>query len=176
MMAGKVKVDRININTTAGVRIMDKVMRRNKMNIGTMTGDRGKGGAGFAPGFTIVELLVAMSILIFISVALLQTAIINIEYNTKNAIRDEATRVGGENLDKMRNFNSTTNSIIDEFHGTTGEQTRIIRNMNWKYIVTNSVTAMSGGGDVYSYNLMVRVKWTWKGKDSFRTVYTVRPE
>ena len=54
-------------------------------------------------GFTIVELLVAVVILVFVSIALLQTAIVNIEFNAKNAIRDEGVRVAREKLNQMRN-------------------------------------------------------------------------
>lgn len=141
------------------------------MTVKAMTEACGKGRAGF----TIVELLVAMAILIFVSIALLQTAIVNIEYNTKNALRDEGTRLGGERLDEMRNFSNVNNTIVAALDETTEVVTRKVRNIDKKYTVLNSVEPMLSGTKVFSYKISTKVTWRWKGVDYHRNVSTVRP-
>ena len=119
-------------------------------------------------GFTLVELLVSVVILIFVSVALMQTALVNIEYNTKNAIRDEATRVAGEKLDEMRN--ALSNTLTATYNGSTGLVTRTIRNFEFEYDVTNTVTAIGSSGN----QLEVFVEWQWKTEMYNTTMSTVR--
>lgn len=119
-------------------------------------------------GFTIVELLVAVVILVFVSVALLQTAIINIEFNAKNALRDEGVRLAGERINQMRNASNLT--LVAVFHGTTGTTQRRVRNMDVQYTVTNTVTAI----DTYGNKFGTVVQWQWKGEILNTAVYTVR--
>lgn len=119
-------------------------------------------------GFSIVELLVAVVILVFVSIALLQTAVINIEFNVKNSMRDEGVRVAGERINQMRD--SKYETLETEFNGTTGTETRRVRNVNVVYTVTNSVSLI----DVYSKRFGTIVQWQWKGEIFNTTVYTVR--
>jgi type II secretory pathway pseudopilin PulG len=119
-------------------------------------------------GFTIVELLVSVVILVFVSIALMQTAIVNIEFNTKNAVRDEGVRLASEKLDIMRNVSSTA---VPAFDGTEGDVPRRIRNItDFNFHVANTVAAMSG----YGHRMSVYVEWEWKGEIFNTTVSTVR--
>jgi len=119
-------------------------------------------------GFTIVELLVAVAILVFISVALLQTARVNIEFNTKNAIRDEGVRLAGEMLDEMRT--ASISNIDSIYHGVTWNHTRRVRNIDFPYEVLTTVSTVGSANK----KIDARVQWTWKGEIFNATVSSVR--
>lgn len=53
-------------------------------------------------GMTMVEVLIALVILLMVALALMRTAIVSIEANTRNMLRDEAGAVAEEILDRMR--------------------------------------------------------------------------
>ena len=115
-------------------------------------------------GFSIVELLVAMVILVFVSVALLQTALVNIEFNTKNALRSEGVRVAAETMDEMRNYKvdivNGSSSMVNRFHGTRAPVTRKVRLMEKAFMVTNTITDIGDFGS----RMEVLVEWDWKGE------------
>lgn len=150
---------------------------RNKDKMACMHGARAslyRGISGGAPGglgqggFTIVELLVSVLILIFVSVALMQTAIVNIEFNVKNSLRDEGVRIAGEVVDDIRNAGVA--NVVAIYHGTTGQVTRRIRNIDASYNVSNSVADVG----TFGKKVNVFVEWQWKGEMYNTTVSTVR--
>lgn len=122
-------------------------------------------------GFTIVELLVAVIILIFVSVALLQTALINIEFNAKNAMRDEGVRVAGETITAMRT--AGISNVITLFHDKEVTEERRVRNMTQRpytvYTTVETVGATTGQTQLY-----VLVSWQWKDEIFNTTMSTIR--
>jgi prepilin-type N-terminal cleavage/methylation domain-containing protein len=130
--------------------------------------DRIRGPLGAQDGFSIVELLVAVVILVFVSIALLQTAVVNIEFNAKNAIRDEGVRLAGDMLDTMRN--AALGNVVADYNGKTNNVDRRVRNMTVRYTVQTAVE------DVGSANkkLSTTVSWAWKGETFDTQMYTVR--
>lgn len=55
-------------------------------------------------GLSLVEVLIAMVILLFVSMALMQTALVSIESNMKNVLRDEAVAVADTRITEARNL------------------------------------------------------------------------
>lgn len=119
-------------------------------------------------GFTIVELLVAVVILVFVSIALLQTAVVNIEFNAKNAIRDEGVKLAGEKLNEMRNIAIT--NVADAFNVPESIEKRRVRNMSIEYTVFTNVSTV--GTD--NRKLETRVSWKWKGEPFETKMTTIR--
>lgn len=118
-------------------------------------------------GFTLTELLLAVIILVFVSVALMQTAIVNIEFNVKNALRDEGVRVAGETLDWLRNSVKSTN--VTTINNSQGTVVRRVRNIEARYSVTNTASVLYQN----SYTLGAFVEWQWKGEIYNVSVATV---
>jgi len=118
-------------------------------------------------GFSIVELLVAVVILVFVSIALLQTAIVNIEFNTKNAIRDEGVRLAREMINEMRT-GAMANAV--DYNGVTETLNRRVRNMDVKYTVITTTAPVSAG----NMRLDVTVEWKWKEEPFNVEMTTVR--
>src|SRR5271169_4445980 len=54
-------------------------------------------------GFTLVEVMVAMCVLLIGMLALLNTAAVVIDHNLLNVLRDEATGVAGETMTTLKN-------------------------------------------------------------------------
>ena len=54
-------------------------------------------------GLTLVEVLIAMVILLLVSLALMQTALVSIDANMRNVLRDEAVSVAEMRMDEARN-------------------------------------------------------------------------
>ena len=119
-------------------------------------------------GFSIVELLVAVVILVFVSIALMQTAIVNIEFNMKNAVRDEGVRLAGESLDDMRN--APFANLLTLYNAAPVDVERRVRNVPFKYAVTNTATDITANNK----RLSTFVSWQWKGEFFNTTVSTVR--
>jgi len=135
---------------------------RNKINIG-----RHIGGDS---GFTIVELLVSLVLLLFISLALMQTALVSMDATTKNMIRDEGIQVAQQKLDQLRNV--PYDDLRSVYNGTSSTVTRKLRNINQKYAVTNTIS--TPGSSVAIVRMSVFVSWTWRGEIYNTTLSTVR--
>ncbi len=58
-------------------------------------------------GVSLVELMIAVVILLFVSLALMQTALMSIEANMKNVLRDEAVSVADGRMSEARNLTFT---------------------------------------------------------------------
>jgi type II secretory pathway pseudopilin PulG len=103
---------------------------------------RGRGGV------TLVELVVAMAVLFIVSLGLLETARIAVEFNVRNAIREEAVRVAEQTLDDQVRTNSfaALYAAAGAPPGTTvslGKVTREIRRLNVTYDVQRTLTRLN---------------------------------
>lgn len=55
-------------------------------------------------GMTLVEVLVALVVLLFVSLALMQTALLSIDANMKDSVRDEEVKVAEMRMSDARNL------------------------------------------------------------------------
>ncbi len=55
-------------------------------------------------GMSLVEVMIAMLILSFISLALMQTVLFNIQVNTKAQLREIGSNLASEKLDEVKNI------------------------------------------------------------------------
>lgn len=106
-------------------------------------------------GLTLVEVMIALVVLLIVSLALMQTALVSIDSNMTNILRDEAVSIAEISMNEARNtpFNNlvgTSNSTI----------LRNFRNANFQYSVTRTVTNLN------SDNKQVNVTVTWEWKEN----------
>jgi len=117
-------------------------------------------------GFTLVEVLIAMVVFLLISLAMMQTALVGIDSNMINVLRDEAVRIAEETMIAARNTpfdnlgaGDTTNGIM-----------RDIRNINnFQYTVTRSITDHGISNKVVDIN----VAWNWKLNPYTHSITTI---
>jgi type IV pilus assembly protein PilV len=116
-------------------------------------------------GFTLLEVMVAMAIMLVGALGLLTTMNIAMVHNINNQRRDEVVRIAEEIMNGMRSkpfgavFNQTT-TVISPF-----------RSQSVKYIVKRTVTNVSPG---VTDRYQVDVRWAYKNYSSLHTIVTIR--
>jgi type II secretory pathway pseudopilin PulG len=112
---------------------------------------------------TLVEVLMALIIVLIVSLALLQTALLGIDSNMRNVLRDEAVRVAEEDMGVVRNapFASIANS--------TSSVNRDVRKADLTYTVTRTVNTLNASNK----QVDVSVGWTWKGENYIHRISTI---
>lgn len=116
-------------------------------------------------GFTLVELLVAMVIMLVGLLGLLQSVNIAMEYNLKNQMRNEVVRVAQDAMNDMRSraFNSVSSK--------TTTVASSLRNINRTYSVKRNVLFT---GTSSSRKYQVDVRWKYKNVSTTHSVMSVR--
>ncbi len=107
-------------------------------------------------GFTLVEMLVAMVVLLLVSLALMQTALIGIDANMVNVLRDEAISIAETEMNDARNIS------FDSLTGSSSKTVpRYFRNIsNFSYSVTRTITDLNTDNK----QATITVTWAWKEK------------
>jgi len=143
-------------------------------------------------GVTLVEVMISLVILLLVSLALMQTALVSIDANMNNVLRDEAVNIAEQRMDEARSLpfdfpsdpSNSLKSLVDDdaTHATLPTPndcpstftlgTRVqrnFRNIIAKDFCTNrDVTDL---GDARRVD--IRVIWKWKGEDFSHSISTV---
>lgn len=114
-------------------------------------------------GLTLVEVLIAMVILLFVSLALMQTALLSIDSNMRNILRDEAVSIADDKMDEARN---EPFSSLAAFSNTV---TRDVRRTGISFGVDRTVS----GINTDNKQVDITVDWTWKGQTYSHTISTI---
>ena len=116
-------------------------------------------------GLTLVEVLIALVVLLFVSLAMLQTALVSIDSNMRNVLRDEAVSIAEMEMNEARN------SAFDSLTGTlTGTVQRNIRNIsNFTFNITRTITDLTTDNK----QVDISVAWTWKGNPYTHTIISI---
>lgn len=118
-------------------------------------------------GMTLVEVVIALLVLLIVFLALMQTALVGIDANMLNVLRDEAVNIAEEQMSTARNtpFDSLTAGSAD-----VSPPARSLRNIAaFTYTVTRTVT------DINTDNKQVdiTVAWNWKGNPYTHSISTI---
>ncbi len=109
-------------------------------------------------GFTLVEVLVAMVIMLVGLLGLLQSINISMEHNVKNHLREEATRVGEREMNVFRTNPGVT--ALKRISST------VLPNKS--FVVTKTATPFAG-----SQELEVVVRWKFKNMSTQHMVRSI---
>lgn len=102
-------------------------------------------------GMTLVETVVALAIIFIVFLGLSVTGLLALDYNIKNAVRDEAVNVAETWMEAAR---------ITPFAALANDNaivTRAIRNHSVDYDVRRTVTTM---GNINTRQVVIDVTWT----------------
>jgi type IV pilus assembly protein PilV len=137
-------------------------------------------------GFTLVEVLVAFVVLLFVSLAMMQTALVSINSNMTNRLRDEAVGIADTRMKDLRSttFNdpalvqtgSPPVSVTENAAGAGNPFRRSFRLFTIDYIVQRQVTDIQTDlvrNLVLVKRIDVRVTWTWKGENFSHSVTSI---
>jgi prepilin-type N-terminal cleavage/methylation domain-containing protein len=133
-------------------------------------------------GVTLVEVMISLVILLLVFLALMQTALVSINANMNNVLRDEAVSIAEQRINEARSV--PYDALISDAAAlpagvdcqttfTVGEQIeRNFRNILSKDFCTNmTVTPLGAAGDARQVN--VRVIWNWKGEAFMHSITTL---
>jgi Tfp pilus assembly protein PilV len=104
-------------------------------------------------GFSLVEAMTAVAILIISMLAVLNTLVVAIDFNLANVLRDEAMGIGEAQMNTLRN--TSFGSLAS---GSTA-MTRSVRKLTVTYTIQWTVNNLSSN----SKAIQVLVGWTFKG-------------
>jgi type IV pilus assembly protein PilV len=110
-------------------------------------------------GVTLVEVMVALVVALLVSLALMQTALLGIDSNMKNVLRDEAVRIAEKDMNDARNL------PFDSLNDSTSTVLRSFKNIdNFQYNVSRTVTVLDTNYVLNSTlkRVDVTVTWDWK--------------
>lgn len=131
-------------------------------------------------GFTLVEVMIAMVLSLIIFLALMQTSLISMEHNTRNALRDEAVGIAGMRMEDARNLSFT--NLVDDTASLAGADCpsgfsatgvlveRNVRSVTGFDFCTNREVDTIDSG---TRRVTITVGWKWKGQGFTHAVSTV---
>ena len=126
-------------------------------------------------GFTLIELMIAMSIILIMFLSLLATSLLSSTTNMQNIIRDEAIQIAEMKLIELGNIafdNLPGEAGVDTFAQNPDLQ-RTIRNFNVDFISTIAVTNHPLVNPL-ARQINVTINWMYKGNAYTHAVSTIK--
>lgn len=117
-------------------------------------------------GVSLAEMMIAMAVLLLVALAMMQTALVSIDANMRNVLRDEGVSIAETALDNAR---GTKFDDLEGLDGTSSVITRQVRRASVDYTV--DITVASPGSK--HRNVTVDVQWPWKGETFHATLSTI---
>jgi len=115
-------------------------------------------------GFTLVETLIAMMIILIVLLGMVQATFLSIDSNLKNLLRDEAVRIAEEQMNMMKGLPITEVAYPGGLGATADTAlnpvTRYFGSFNATYQVHFSIIDLSG--DIRRKSIQVYVGWHYK--------------
>jgi len=108
-------------------------------------------------GLTLIEVMISLIVLLLVFLALLQTALVSINSNMVNVLRDEAVNVAEEQMNVARNtpFDNLLAGVTD-----VSPPPRSLRNVAETYTTTRTVTNINSE----TKQVIINVTWDWKDR------------
>lgn len=115
-------------------------------------------------GFTLVEVMIALVVVLVVFLALMQTALVGIDSNMINVLRDEAVSIAEQRMNEARN------TAFDSLGAGSETVTRNLRNIaNFPYTVTRTVADLNADNK----QVDITVRWAWKGNPYAHSITTI---
>ena len=126
-------------------------------------------------GLTLIEVLIAMVISLLVFFAVMQTALVGIDANMSNVLRDEAVSIAEIGLQEARSIPFAAL----ESKGPNLVEKNIRKVTNFQFTANRTVDEIDGDQNTATDDgeirrVTVRVTWQWKGQDFTHTATTVR--
>ena len=158
-----------------------------------------KGGIDGIEGFTLVEVMIALVIVLLVFLALMQTALVGIDSNMRNVLRDEAVKIAEMRMNEARSIPfvslvSDSASPLSDYDSScdsgcndcpTGFSTgkcrcRNLRNISkFKFCTNLTCQELGGDGDCTTNDadnkqMNITIGWKWKGDNYTHRITTIR--
>jgi type IV pilus assembly protein PilV len=117
-------------------------------------------------GMTLVEVMIALLVLLVVSLALMQTALVSIDANMTNILRDEAVSIAEMRMNQARNIPFDT--LVSD--GADIPIARNVRNiMGFTYTTRMTVNNLN----VDNRQIDITVGWAWKDQNYTHNITTI---
>lgn len=123
-------------------------------------------------GMTLVEVMIALVILLLVSLALMQTALLSIDSNMINLLRDEAVGIAESRMREIRSLPFTDPVLTATGGAYTNENipSKSIRNAQIQFTRERLVAVLNTDNK----QVIVRVTWNWKGNPYTHTISSIQ--
>jgi type IV pilus assembly protein PilV len=111
--------------------------------------------------------MIALVVLLLVSLALMQTALVSIDSNMTNILRDEAVSIAEMRMNEARN--TPFDSLVSD--GADIPITRNVRNITGGFPYTTRMTVNNLNTD--NRQVDITVGWIWKGENYTHSITTI---
>ena len=113
-------------------------------------------------GFSLIEVLVALLLVVIVMLALMEAVVLHIQTNMRNILRDEAVKVTQDALHEIRS-REFDRVVAGETSFTVGKS---IRSADWNYEVTVNISDWPNPPTPpRTKSIQVTTEWEYLGKD-----------
>ncbi len=127
-------------------------------------------------GFTLIEVLISMFVLLVGLLGALIGAFAALDYNQNNLMRSEAIKIAQEQMENLRNarWGAPVLSVnaVDGFTDTTATVSRTVRKAPTNFTVTRRVATDTS--NPYVLFLRVTVQWAFKDRVKSYNIESIR--
>jgi type IV pilus assembly protein PilV len=125
---------------------------------------------------TLIEIMISLVILLFVSLAVLQTAMVGMNTNLQNSMRDEAVNVVDFRMNELRSMATGTwfdggdlTVITNPTIVVEPAISRTLRGAGVTYTPTRTVSSINAD----TKQITMSVGWKYRGKDYTHSVTTI---
>ncbi|OGW28584.1 MAG: hypothetical protein A2X59_06775 [Nitrospirae bacterium GWC2_42_7] len=113
-------------------------------------------------GLSLVEVMIALVVLLLVVLALMQTALLSIDANMNNLLRDEAVNIAEQHIIAIRNTPFDSVTATGYVADAPTPETKAFRNfaLPGGYAIRRQVTDLG----LDNKQVDIEVTWTWKGE------------
>jgi len=128
-------------------------------------------------GMSLIEMFIALVIILITSLAMMSTALLGIQTNMANSLRDEAVGVAEAKMNELRNLQFTADGIHASLAATgaggTAEPSvaRMIRASSFTFSVRKTIVDVGTAGDLKQ--VTIAVTWTFKGQNYTHSITSI---
>ncbi|HET6515079.1 MAG TPA: prepilin-type N-terminal cleavage/methylation domain-containing protein [Thermodesulfovibrionales bacterium] len=145
-------------------------------------------------GLTLIEVMIALVVFLFVSLALMQTALLSIDSNMISALRDEGVKVAEQRMNDARSLPfhasndmltgasdvsslSAANCPSSAFRASFPTGVAVQRNVrsisNFSFCTNMTVTPIPSAINPTSARVTVTAGWQWRGQDYSHSISTI---
>jgi type IV pilus assembly protein PilV len=117
-------------------------------------------------GVTLIEMMIALVILLVVSLALMQTAIIGMNVNLQNVLRDEAVNIAEMRMNQLRSL------PFDSISPGADTDSRDFRGFTETYNSLRTINTITANSQQIK-QIFIRVDWNYRGKTYSHGITTI---
>lgn len=118
-------------------------------------------------GVTLVEVMIALVVLLLVMMGLLQAALLSIDNNTRNILRDEAINIAATRMNEIKNlsFDDATLNDTGGIFTADGNETRNFRSFSRTFTRMIRIDDLDPP-NANTKNVRVMVGWNYKNENA----------